>query len=685
MKHVKIAIVGIALFAAAGGAGMFPHETLAAKTEFRELVKLPNGVKASELAIVDEQIIAVLENQLEAQAIVSYDAAGKELWRKELAGAQYAVSDRAFVIISGNEVTVHDLSDGKETESFKLSDGFRMGDSGADVVLEAGHMIITGNLGARLLVHELDGTLVADVKGGDLRQATVSSGHLVYFDGSSLHGRVLSSGKEWQSSRVLEPYAVKDGIIYYIKAPDEQRDAPALIARSLDEERVVYEKALPVSEEVRLAGVNEEGVSVEFVDSGEWAFYTAAGGERLREPIRSASFQALENRYRPVVATSALSHQQQDGRSLLLLQQQGTSALGNPYHLGALQVMAQNGGFTKVLEHSVEAAALSPSGGAVVLGGGNLKFYDAKGNQVARESVPSGSERLASVDDIVYVYGGSGIASYSGEPEPKAAAVTKISGEDGYETAALLSEEVWDSAQTVVLATGENFADALSGAPLAYLEGGPLLFTGKSRLNAATKAEIERLGATNAIILGSEPIISDAQLNALSLMGVETERIGGVNRYETAALVSERIDSEGAVVADGTTFKDVSLASVFAAQNQYPILLSQGSRMPRETIEAMAGRSDIVLAADRLSIEARAKEAATDRHEAVLAHVSNYTDALSAANAAARRNASLYLIGDEGLTSELKLQLENYQTFLVVDSKDLIDEEMIRSLEALVD
>lgn len=168
-------------------------------------------------------------------------------------------------------------------------------------------------------------------------------------------------------------------------------------------------------------------------------------------------------------------------------------------------------------------------------------------------------------------------------------------------------------------------------------------------------------------------------------MGVEAERIGGANRYETAALVSERIDSEGAVVADGATFKDVSLASVFAAQNQYPILLSQGNRMPRETTEAMRGRSDIVLAADRLSIEARTKEEDAERRVAVLAPASNFTDALAGANAAARRNASLYLIGDSGLTKELKEQLERYESFLVVDSEGLIDAEMTRSLEALVD
>ncbi|MFP3345298.1 hypothetical protein R0J87_22725, partial [Halomonas sp. SIMBA_159] len=83
--------------------------------------------------------------------------------RKDLASAQYAIGDRAFVVISGQQVSVHNLSDGKETTSFKLADGFRISASGADVAIESGHVLITGNLGARLLVYKLDGSPVADI------------------------------------------------------------------------------------------------------------------------------------------------------------------------------------------------------------------------------------------------------------------------------------------------------------------------------------------------------------------------------------------------------------------------------------------------------------------------------------------------------------------------------------------
>ncbi|MBT2583959.1 cell wall-binding repeat-containing protein [Planococcus sp. ISL-109] len=680
MKRIKNEM-GLALLIAASGAGVLSFDVAAANAEYQELVKLPNGLVASNLMIHEKQIVAVLESRFEAEAVIGYGLDGEELWRKQLSGAQYAIGEQAFVVVSGNKVAVHSLEDGEETGTFSLADEFRMSGSGASVTIESGHLLITGNLGSRLWVHKLDGTLAADVSGGNIHQAAISSGHLVYLDGSVLHGRLLAGGKEWRSPGVLEPYVLgEDGIIYYLEAQTEEVESLVLVARSLVREQTLYEKALPAEDEVKLSGVDDNGVIAEMAASAEWAFFDEQGDERMRKPLRSAAFQAMEQRYRPVITQYELGFEQQQDHQLLMLREQGTSALGNPYQLGSLQVLTDEGGFQKVLEHSVEAATLYPSGAAAVLGAEQLKFYDSEGNQTMVETVPDGSGELLQQDGAVYVFGGSGIAALTEEPEPKSAAVEKISGADVYETAALLSAAVWDSADTVVLATGESFADALSGAPLAYQEGGPLLFTGQGGLNAKTKAEIERLGAENAIILGSKSAISDAQLHELEAIGVRSERIGGANRYATAALVAQRMDSDGAIVADGLTFKDVSTASVFAAQQNYPILLAKGSRMPSETLRAMAGRSDIVLAGDRLTLKSRLA-AEEPRRLAVLAPASSFTDALSAATAAAKRNGALYLVEDGGVTKDLLAQLADYESLIVVDSEGLIDAAAVKALE----
>ena len=49
----------------------------------------------------------------------------------------------------------------------------------------------------------------------------------------------------------------------------------------------------------------------------------------------------------------------------------------------------------------------------------------------------------------------------------------RIFGNDRYETAVAISQEGWESSDVVVLARGDNFADALCAGPLAYLLNGP--------------------------------------------------------------------------------------------------------------------------------------------------------------------------------------------------------------------
>src|SRR5690606_10527730 len=62
----------------------------------------------------------------------------------------------------------------------------------------------------------------------------------------------------------------------------------------------------------------------------------------------------------------------------------------------------------------------------------------------------------------------------------------RISGDTRYDTAIAISQEGWKSADTVVLATGADFPDALAGGPLAYQQNAPILLTRPASLFAAT-------------------------------------------------------------------------------------------------------------------------------------------------------------------------------------------------------
>jgi putative cell wall-binding protein len=97
---------------------------------------------------------------------------------------------------------------------------------------------------------------------------------------------------------------------------------------------------------------------------------------------------------------------------------------------------------------------------------------------------------------------------------------------------------------TVILAAGARFPDALAGGILSQAYAAPILLTGRDSIPAATAAEISRRGNPEVIILGGEVVVGPAVVSALSALGVtDIERIGGADRYETAALIAERADA----------------------------------------------------------------------------------------------------------------------------------------------
>ncbi|MCX8007308.1 MAG: S8 family serine peptidase [Coriobacteriia bacterium] len=157
--------------------------------------------------------------------------------------------------------------------------------------------------------------------------------------------------------------------------------------------------------------------------------------------------------------------------------------------------------------------------------------------------------------------------------------VVRRFGADRYQTAIELSKASFDSAQTVVLVSGAVFPDAVSASALAGAYDAPVLLTEPQRLTPGVAAEIARLGAANVIIVGGTGAVSDAVKNALP-SGLSVERIGGRNRYETSALVAERVKTKlGAAfggkvfVANGRSFADPLAAAPYAWSQKMPVLL----------------------------------------------------------------------------------------------------------------
>lgn len=168
--------------------------------------------------------------------------------------------------------------------------------------------------------------------------------------------------------------------------------------------------------------------------------------------------------------------------------------------------------------------------------------------------------------------------------------INRIKGDNRFATAAAISSAGWESSDTVILARGDDYADALAGVPLAYALDAPILLTRNGELTAETEAEIERLGATEVILLGGTLAISEEIANSLQGNNLSVTRLSGESRYDTAAEIARFLAPEGAdqiAVASGLDFPDALSIASYAAQAGIPIVLTKDNQLPEVTSEVI--------------------------------------------------------------------------------------------------
>lgn len=172
--------------------------------------------------------------------------------------------------------------------------------------------------------------------------------------------------------------------------------------------------------------------------------------------------------------------------------------------------------------------------------------------------------------------------------------VERVAGADRIQTAVELSAG-YDTADTVVIARADEYADALTGAPLAARLDAPLLLTGSTDLPAAVAARITALGATEAYVLGGPQAVSEGVASQLAAAGVtSTVRLGGGDRYDTARLVATELGGDSAFVVKGDDadaeggWPDAVSVSGLAAFLEQPILLVEQDSIPAATAAAIS-------------------------------------------------------------------------------------------------
>ncbi|MGB3763224.1 MAG: ExeM/NucH family extracellular endonuclease [Ornithinimicrobium sp.] len=177
------------------------------------------------------------------------------------------------------------------------------------------------------------------------------------------------------------------------------------------------------------------------------------------------------------------------------------------------------------------------------------------------------------------------------------AEVTRVAGDNRYDTAAELSKR-WapGEADTVYLASGSMFADALSVGPLAGLEDRPVLLTRENRLSDEAAAALTRLDPERVVVLGGPDRIDAAVLTQAEPYAETVERLFGQDRYETGALVAAEIPpGASAYVASGEDFPDALAGGVPAGLAGAPLLLSESEGLNDFSAGVVEDRSSTVV------------------------------------------------------------------------------------------
>jgi Putative cell wall-binding domain len=302
---------------------------------------------------------------------------------------------------------------------------------------------------------------------------------------------------------------------------------------------------------------------------------------------------------------------------------------------------------------------------------------------------------------------------------PSSLKISRVGGSDRYETSAQILKSFPAGQNTVYVASGADFPDALGAAAIAGNKSAPLVLLPKNGVvSRSVKAEVSRLKPKTLIVVGGQNSVPDSVVNQIANNGTKVRRLQGNDRYATGRNLvasSFRNGTSEVFIATGKSFPDALSASPIAGLRGAPVLLVDGSQNQLdastwETIaksgatkiwliggsgsvsEGIKGQLQTTYSVERIGGEDRYKtsEKLNARFFATgskapsrfyWASGGNFADALAGAPAAARDKSPLYVVKKDCANASIVSRLQNGDTgdlFLLGGSSTLS-----RSVEAL--
>lgn len=190
---------------------------------------------------------------------------------------------------------------------------------------------------------------------------------------------------------------------------------------------------------------------------------------------------------------------------------------------------------------------------------------------------------------VIYVVGGEAAVSKAAVDTAAYYAadgckVFRIAGDTRLETSLAIAKRVRQkstASDTLIVATGFNYADALSVSPFAFAYKAPIFLCGSNGLSADVISYISGAGFKRAILVGGTVAVPERVKQQLSSVGISSgsiTRLAGATRYETSATIMSYAVNAGMNVsnvylATGKNFPDALAAGPVAGKLRAPLLL----------------------------------------------------------------------------------------------------------------
>ena len=196
--------------------------------------------------------------------------------------------------------------------------------------------------------------------------------------------------------------------------------------------------------------------------------------------------------------------------------------------------------------------------------------------------------------------------------EDRGYVVGRVAGDDRFATAAELARAVYaenaganfpGGRRAVFVANGLRYADALAASAPASAGPSPIpiVLVAQDQLPAATEQVLRELNVELAVIVGGPTAVSDSVAQAIEDMGINTDRVSGANRMDTATSVASfaqeflGFDADAFLLARGDAFPDALAAGPLGGSSKDPVLLTQDpNTLSQETAGYLAAQCGTV-------------------------------------------------------------------------------------------